>query len=111
MCVKKKDASKGFDRMVARIDSFGFFSYSGFSGSPVINAFNKVIGLQTDQLYNTLGYASISSFADTLGRVIGKKILVDDALFDETTYGLGTARDFTLSQYEKVCGKFKKDFM
>ena len=82
---EKKDASKGFDRMVARIDSFGFFSYSGFSGSPVINAFNKVIGLQTDQLYNTLGYASISSFADTLGRVIGKKILVDDALFDETT--------------------------
>lgn len=59
-------------------------------------------------MYNTLGYASISSFADTLGRVIGKKILVDDALFDETTYGLGKARDFTLSQYEKVCGKFKK---
>lgn len=105
---KKKDTSKGFDRMVTRIDSFGFYSYSGFSGAPVINAFNKVIGLQTDQLYNTLGYASISSFADTLESVIGKKILVDDALFDETTYGLGKARDFTLSQYEKVCGKFKK---
>lgn len=105
---EKKDASKGFDRMVTRIDSFGFYSYSGFSGSPVINAFNKVIGLQTDQLYNTLGYASISSFTDALERVIGKKILVDDALFDETTYGLGKARDFTLSQYEKVCGKFKK---
>ena len=55
-----------------------------------------------------MGYASISSFADTLERVIGKKILVDDALFDETTYGLGKARDFTLSQYDKVCGKFKK---
>lgn len=105
---EKKDTSKGFDRMVTRIDSFGFYSYSGFSGAPVINAFNKVIGLQTDQLYNTLGYASISSFADTLESVIGKKILVDDALFDETTYGLGKARDFTLSQYEKVCGKFKK---
>ena len=48
---KKADLKGGFDRMVVRTDSFGFNSYEGFSGSPVINDFGMVVGIETDQLY------------------------------------------------------------
>ena len=57
------DNSRGFDVMVQRTDPFGFHSYSGFSGSPVLNQKGVAIGVVTDQLYNTLGYTSIYSIS------------------------------------------------
>lgn len=106
---EKSDLKGGFDRLVVRTDSFGFNSYSGFSGSPVINKAGKVIGIQTDQLYNSLGYASISSFITVLESELGKSIESDDALFDDTTYGLGTAKKITEAQYERGKYRFKKN--
>lgn len=106
---KKQDLKGGFDRLVVRTDSFGFSSYCGFSGSPVINKAGKVIGVQTDQLFNTLGYASIESFADEIETTIDITIDCDDALYDDTTYGLGTAKRHTEKQFEKSQYRFKKN--
>lgn len=105
---EKKDASMGFDRMVCRMDSLGFSSYCGFSGSPVINTSLKVIGVQTDQLYNTLGYASIASFANILQKYTDEPLESDDALYDDTTYGLGSAYQFTKSQYDRGSSRLSK---
>ena len=41
----------GFDIVVQRTYAFGFYSYSGFSGSPVLNEFGYAIGVVTDQLH------------------------------------------------------------
>ena len=48
-----------FDIVVRRIDSFALSTYMGMSGSPVINDFGSVVGVVTDELYNSLGYTSI----------------------------------------------------
>lgn len=105
---KKDNLMGGFDRIVLRTDYLGFHSYCGFSGSPVFNKSGKVIGLQTDQLFNSLGYASINSFIDVIGSKLGITIESDDALFDDTTYGLYTAKKHTEAQYEKGQYRFKK---
>lgn len=60
------DLSRGFDTMVVRTDQVGFYSYSGFSGSPVVNEFLSVVGVVTDQLHNTLGYTSIRAAKEKL---------------------------------------------
>lgn len=90
---EKVDLKGGFDRMVVRTDSFGFNSYEGFSGSPVINDFGKVVGIDTDQLYYSLGYLSISSVRDYIFQYTGVNIEVNDALYDNTSYGLRTSYD------------------
>lgn len=85
---KKADLKGGFDRMVVRTDSFGFNSYEGFSGSPVINDFGKVVGIETDQLYYSLGYLSITAIKELVERETEIKIEENDDLYDNTPYGL-----------------------
>lgn len=87
----------GFDRMVVRTDSFGFNSYEGFSGAPVINDFGLVIGIQTDQLYNTLGYASIKAIKPFIKQYIDAEIEDHEDFYDNTPYGLRTCRNHILS--------------
>ena len=85
---KKADLKGGFDRMVVRTDSFGFNSYEGFSGSPVINDFGKVVGIETDQLYYSLGYLSITAIKELVEKETEIKIEENDDLYDSTPYGL-----------------------
>ena len=85
---KKADLKGGFDRIVVRTDSFGFNSYEGFSGSPVINDFGMVVGIETDQLYYSLGYLSISAIKEVVEKEIGICIEANDDLYDNTSYGL-----------------------
>ena len=85
---KKADLKGGFDRMVVRTDSFGFNSYEGFSGSPVINDFGKVVGIETDQLYYSLGYLSIIAIKELVEKETEIKIEENDDLYDSTPYGL-----------------------
>lgn len=90
---KKTDLKGGFDRMVVRTDSFGFNSYEGFSGSPVINDFGMVVGIETDQLYYSLGYLSITAIKDVVEEITRIKIDENDDLFDNTPYGLRRSYD------------------
>ena len=85
---KKTDLKGGFDRMVVRTDSFGFNSYEGFSGSPVINDFGMVVGIETDQLYYSLGYLSIVAIKELVEKEIEIRIEENDDLYDNTSYGL-----------------------
>lgn len=90
---EKIDLKGGFDRMVVRTDSFGFNSYEGFSGSPVINDFGMVMGIETDQLYNTLGYASVKALKPFIEQYIDTEIEENEDLYDNTPYGLWTSRN------------------
>ena len=90
---EKANLKGGFDRMVVRTDRFGFNSYEGFSGAPVINDFGMVVGIETDQLYYSLGYLSISAIKDILEEETGIKIEERDDLYDNTPYGLRRSYD------------------
>lgn len=85
---EKANLKGGFDRMVVRTDSFGFNSYEGFSGSPVINDFGMVVGIETDQLYYSLGYLSIAAIKELVERETCIRIEENDDLYDNTPYGL-----------------------
>lgn len=85
---KKANLKGGFDRMVVRTDSFGFNSYEGFSGSPVINEFGMVVGIETDQLYYSLGYLSIEAIKELVENETSISIEENDDLYDNTSYGL-----------------------
>lgn len=85
---EKANPKGGFDRMVVRTDSFGFNSYEGFSGSPVINDFGMVVGIETDQLYYSLGYLSIAAIKVLVEKETGIRIEENDDLYDNTPYGL-----------------------
>ena len=85
---EKANLKGGFDRMVVRTDSFAFNSYEGFSGSPVINDFGMVVGIETDQLYYSLGYLSITAIKELVEKETGIRIEENDDLYDNTPYGL-----------------------
>lgn len=85
---EKANLKGGFDRMVVRTDSFGFNSYEGFSGSPVINDFGMVVGIETDQLYYSLGYLSIAAIKELVEKETCIRIEENDDLYDNTPYGL-----------------------
>jgi len=55
-----------YDRTVVRKDSLEFTSYSGFSGSPVINEKGSVIGIALEQQNQGIGYLSIRKISDLL---------------------------------------------
>ena len=101
---EKRDLKGGFDRVVVRTDSFGFNSYEGFSGSPVINDFGMVVGVETDQLYYSLGYVSIAAAKDIIIQHTGVQIEENDALYDNTPYGLRTSYDHIRKH---TCDKLK----
>ena len=87
-CRQKANLKGGFDRMVVRTDSFGLNSYEGFSGSPVINDFGMVVGIETDQLYYSLGYLSIAAIKELVEKETCIRIEENDDLYDNTPYGL-----------------------
>jgi len=101
------DKSRGFDVMVLRTDPFGFCSYAGFSGSPVLNKKGVAVGVVTDQLYNTLGYTSIAAIADKLAE--NKVSFLDNAdSFDTRDIGIGTCEELAAEACEKMKSRYSK---
>lgn len=109
VCVKNlkelNDHSRGFDVMVLRTDPFGFHSYSGYSGSPVLNQKGVAIGVVTDQMYNTLGYTSIRSISEKLKE---KHIpfLENADQYDMRDVGIGKCMELA----EAACNKMKSRY-
>lgn len=112
ICVKNlrklSDHSKGFDIIVQRTDALGFYSYSGFSGSPVLNEAGYAVGIVTDQLHNTLGYTSINSIVAELdAKNISYENNADEQ--DTTPYGLGTCIRLVNESLKRVTSRYNKD--
>lgn len=112
VCVKNlrflNGSLRGFDTMVMRTDAFGFHSYLGFSGSPVLNEAGYAVGVVTDQLHNTLGYSSIYSIANKLSE---NGISYEDNadVQDNRPYGLGTCIKRVQDSISRVKSRYNKD--
>lgn len=86
----KDDTSRGFNVVAIRTDELNFSSYGGFSGSPVLNVNGDVVGIATDQYFNTLGYTSIKIINDLCPfQGLGIDVAAEDC--DMSLFGLGTA--------------------
>lgn len=112
ICVRNlrslRDSSRGFDTMVIRTEAFGFHSYVGFSGSPVLNAAGYAVGIVTDQLHNTLGYTSIDSIAKELSE---KEIIYEynADIHDNRPFGLGTCIQRVQNSIIRAKSRYNKD--
>ena len=97
-----------FDIIVRRTDELSLSSYSGMSGSPVINEFGSVVGIATDELYNTLGYTSIHCVQNEL---INKGLSVDvnADLEDTSDFGLGTCALQVKEAQEQAGSRYSYD--
>ena len=97
-----------FDIVVRRIDSFALSTYMGMSGAPVINDFGSVVGVVTDELYNSLGYTSILSVMENLAEK-GIKYENNADLEDTSDFGLGKCFKYILEAQEQVGSRYSHD--
>ncbi|MFR5131033.1 MAG: trypsin-like peptidase domain-containing protein [Segatella copri] len=97
-----------FDIIVRRTDELSLSSYAGMSGSPVINEFGSVIGVVTDEMYNTLGYTSIHCVLNEL-RNKGLCIDVNADLEDTSDFGLGTCALQVTEAQEQAGSRYSYD--
>lgn len=106
---KLDDVSKQFDTMVIRTDQIAFFTYVGFSGSPVLNEFGSAIGVVTDQFHNSLGYTSIKVVEQEL-KDLGVELLDCSEEQDTTRFGLGTCKKMMADSLLRAKSRFNKEF-
>lgn len=97
-----------FDIVVRRIDTFALSTYMGMSGSPVVNDFGSVVGIVTDELYNSLGYTSIHSIMENLTEK-GIKYEDNADLEDTSDFGLGTCAKYILEAQEQAGSRYSRD--
>ena len=97
-----------FDIVVRRIDTFALSTYMGMSGSPVVNDFGSVVGIVTDELYNSLGYTSIHSVTEDLTQK-GIKYEANADLEDTSDFGLGTCVKYILEAQEQAGSRYSRD--
>lgn len=97
-----------FDIVVRRIDTFALSTYMGMSGSPVVNNFGSVVGIVTDELYNSLGYTSIHSVTEDLTQK-GIKYEANADLEDTSDFGLGTCVKYILEAQEQAGSRYSRD--
>ena len=97
-----------FDIVVRRIDSFVLSTYMGMSGAPVINDFGSVVGVVTDELYNSLGYTSILSVMENLAEK-GIKYENNADLEDTSDFGLGKCFKYILEAQEQAGSRYSHD--
>lgn len=97
-----------FDIVVRRTDTFTLSTYMGMSGSPVINDFGSVVGIVTDELYNSLGYTSVHSI---IANLTEKGILYEDNadLEDTSDFGLGTCVKHILEAQEQAGSRYSRE--
>ena len=97
-----------FDIVVRRIDTLALSTYMGLSGSPVVNDFGSVVGIVTDELYNSLGYTSIHSIMENLTEK-GIKYEDNADLEDTSDFGLGTCAKYILEAQEQAGSRYSHD--
>lgn len=97
-----------FDIVVRRIDTFALSTYMGMSGSPVVNDFGSVVGIVTDELYNSLGYTSIHSIMENLTEK-GIKYEDNADLEDTSDFGLGACAKYILEAQEQAGSRYSYD--
>ena len=97
-----------FDIVVRRIDTFELSTYMGLSGSPVVNDFGSVVGIVTDELYNSLGYTSIHSIMENLTEK-GIKYEDNADLEDTSDFGLGTCAKYILEAQEQAGSRYSRE--
>lgn len=97
-----------FDIVVRRIDTFALSTYIGMSGAPVVNDFGSVVGIVTDELYNSLGYTSIHSIMEELTEE-GIKYEDNADLEDTSDFGLGTCAKHILEAQEQAGSRYSRD--
>lgn len=97
-----------FDIVVRRIDTFALSTYMGMSGSPVVNDFGSVVGIVTDELYNSLGYTSIHSIMENLTEK-GIKYEDNADLEDTSDFGLGACAKYILEAQEQAGSRYSHD--
>lgn len=102
------NCNRGFDIIVQRTDAFGFYSYSGYSGSPVINEFGYAIGVVTDQIHKTLGYTSIKSIDAELAKH-NISICYNADELDTRPYGIGTCSKMAEIAISKVKSRYNEN--
>lgn len=102
------DHSRGFDVMVLRTDPFGFHSYSGYSGSPVLNQKGVAVGIVTDQMYNTLGYTSIRSISEEL-KEKHVSYLENADQYDMRDVGIGRCMELAEDACKKMKSRYTKE--
>lgn len=107
---KEDDAVLDFDTVVTRMDSFGFHSYEGFSGSPVINEFGYVVGIDTDQMNSSLGFVSLKKVEQELQALNDVEVICNDDLYDTSTYGLGRCKQHLEESLRKAGNRYDKNF-
>lgn len=99
-----------YDTIVVRNEPYLFYSYAGFSGSPVLNEFGYAVGVETDQMDRVLGYVSLKNVQTQLENVADAKVIVNDNLYDTTTYGLGTCKRLMKESVRKAGNRFDRTF-
>lgn len=97
-----------FGIVVRRIDTFALSTYMGMSGSPVVNDFGSVVGIVTDELYNSLGYTSIHSIMENLTEK-GIKYEDNADLEDTSDFGLGACAKYILEAQEQAGSRYSHD--
>lgn len=112
LCVKNirnlSHHEQGFDIMVQRTDAFGFYSYSGFSGSPVLNEFGYAVGIVTDQIHKSLGYTSIESIRVELDRK-GVSYERNADILDTRPYGLGYSFEYVKKAINRAKTRYNEN--
>ena len=102
------DISRGFNVVVIRTDELGFVSYCGFSGSPVLNVNGEVVGIATDQFYNTLGYTSVKIINNSCPfQGLGIDVAAEDC--DMSLFGLGTAWHYSNKKIKEAGSRYSPD--
>lgn len=101
----KDDTSRGFNVVAIRTDELNFSSYGGFSGSPVLNVNGDVVGIATDQYFNTLGYTSIKIINDLCPfQGLGIDVAAEDC--DMSLFGLGTAWHYSNKKIKEAGSRY-----
>ena len=97
-----------FDTIVRRTDTLALSTYMGMSGSPVLNEFGSVVGVVTDELYNSLGYTSMFSVLKDL-KAQGITCEENADLEDTSVFGLGMCVKYIQEAQEQAGSRYSRD--
>ena len=102
--IESVDIANGYDTILERSEPIAFKSYKGFSGSPVLNSHNSVIGIITTQLTTDFCFISIRACKDSLKSLY---VAVDDnwEYEDNSTYYGGHCRQIRKKTFDGIKGR------
>lgn len=102
------EAELSYDVVAVRNDLLNLFSYGGFSGAPVLNEFEKVVGVASDQHFNSLSFTSIKKISQNLNAIVN--LIEDDDCYDPTQYGNGYAHKHLTQKLNQAGARYSSNF-